>query len=185
MKYWFQLMILLVLIGACLTFSCAKGSRKPGPTGPEPVWSYEKEGIHVSLKAEPTLNTFNGLPHTLHICFYQLKDPNVFNQLAGDEQGLYLLLGCTTFDVSVTSFQRITVQPGQDLSLTIDRAEGSRYVALAAGYYNLERDRIIRLESIPVLIKRKLMFKKYAVPGNLNLEVSLGAHQIENVEVNP
>jgi hypothetical protein len=56
---------------------------------------------------------------------------------------------------------------------------------VAAGYYKLERDRIIRLESIPVLIKRKLFFTKYAVPGNLNLEVSLGAHQIEKVEVNP
>jgi type VI secretion system VasD/TssJ family lipoprotein len=185
LKRWLKLLVLLVLISLCLSCGSGKGSRKSGPTGPEPVWSYEKDGIHVSFKAAPTLNSFNGLPHTLDICFYQLKDPNVFNQLSGDEQGLYLLMGCTTFDVSVTSFQRITVQPGQDLSLTIDRAEGSRYVALLAGYYKLERDRIIRLESIPVLIKRKLFFTKYAVPGAMNLDVSLGAHQIEKVEVNP
>lgn len=156
-----------------------------GAAGPEPDWGFEKEGIRLVLKSDENLNSYNGLPHTLHICIYQLEDPNAFNQLSGDEPGLMILLGCSTFDPSVTGFKSVTVQPGQQLTATLDRAEGTRYVGIAAGYYTLERDRIVRLEKVPVEIKRTLTLKKYAVAEPLDLKVILGAQQIETVEANP
>jgi predicted component of type VI protein secretion system len=123
------------------------------------------------------------LPHTLHLCLYQLKDPNAFNQLSGDEDGLYILLDCGVFDPSVTGFQRLTIQPGQQFTQSFDRAEGSRYIGIAAGYYILEKERITRFLKIPVEIKRRgLTFRKYGVPGELDLEITLGAQQIEMIE---
>jgi len=184
LKTWLKL--LLVLIVVVFIFSCGskKGSTQKSTSEIEPdEWNYQRDAIRLVLTADPQLNAHDGLPHTLHLCLYQLKDPNAFNQFSGDEDGLYLLLGCSVFDQSVTSFQRLTIQPGQQLTQSFDRAEGSRYVGIAAGYYIIEKERITRFLKIPVKIKRRgLLFKKYGVPGELDLEITLGSQQIEKVE---
>ena len=176
---------LIPVLVIIVCFSCSSGNESTKESKPElePTWSYGEDAIRLLLKSDPALNSYDGLPHTLHFCFYQLRDPNAFNQLSGDEVGLSLLLECGTFDPSVTGFKRITVQPGQDLTLTMDRAEGSRYVGLAVGYYTLEKERIVRLEKIPIQVKRKfpMVHQKYALPGILKLEVQLGSKQIEKV----
>jgi type VI secretion system VasD/TssJ family lipoprotein len=181
------LKLVLILAMALLALSCAsqKGSRPAASSELQPEdWRYEKDAIRLVFKADPKLNFREGVPHTLHLCIYQLRDPNAFNQLAADQEGLYLLLGCRTFDASVTSFKGESIQPGQDLTMTLDRAEGSKYVGIAAGYYQIERERTIRLVEIPIEIRSKGFFgwTKYAVPGVLNLDVGLGAQQIEKVE---
>lgn len=184
MKTWLKLVLVLVVV--LFLFSCGsqKGSMKKSSSEPEPErWSYQADAIRLVLNADPQLNSHNGLPHALYLCLYQLKNPNAFNQLSADEDGLYLLLDCGVFDPSVTSYQRLTVQPGQQLSQSFDRAEGSRYVGIAAGYYILEKERITRFLKIPVKIKRRgLLFRKYGVPGELDLEITLGPQQIEEIE---
>jgi type VI secretion system VasD/TssJ family lipoprotein len=147
-------------------------------------WPYKENAIHLILRADPQLHLHNGVPHTLHLCFYQLRDPNAFNQLTEDKEGLYVLLNCGTFDASVTGFKALIVQPGQVLSQSMDRAEGTRYVGIAAGYYNVERERIIRSTRIPVKIKRKAptFIKKIAEPDVLKLDITLGPQQIEKIE---
>jgi type VI secretion system VasD/TssJ family lipoprotein len=178
----FRLVVALLSIG--LLFACSAPAPKSRPPGPQPEWSFEKEAIRLSFQADRDLNQHDGLRHALSVCVYQLKDPNAFNQLASDRNGLYVLLGCETFDPSVTSFRRITVQPGQELDLTLDRGQASRYVGIAAGYYSLEREKITRLVEIPVEVKSTgVIFKdKYAIPGGLNLRVVLGTQAIEKVE---
>lgn len=178
----------VVIFGTTLlVISCAstKDSGQPARPDLEPAqWRYEKDAVRLVFKADPKLNSRDGLPHTLHLCIYQLRDPNTFNQLAADRDGLYLLLGCSTFDASVTSFKGESIQPGQMLTFTLDRAEGSKYVGIAAGYYTVERERVVRFVEIPVEVRRKgtLGRTKYAVPGVLTLEIVLGPHQIEKVE---
>jgi type VI secretion system VasD/TssJ family lipoprotein len=184
LKTWLKLVLVLVVV--VFFFSCGtkKRSTQKSSSEIEPdKWSYQRDAIRLVLNADPQLNEHDGLPHTLHLCLYQLRDPNAFNQLSGDEDGLYLLLDCGVFDPTVTSFQRLTIQPGQQLSQSFDRAEGSRYVGIAAGYYIIEKERITRFLKIPIKIKRRgLMFKKYGVPGELDLEITLGPQQIEKVE---
>lgn len=185
MKTWLKLVLVLVLV-AVFFYACGskKGSTKKAGSELEPAkWSYQEDAIRMVLKADSQLNAHDGLPHALHLCLYQLQDPNAFNQLSADEDGLYLLLDCGVFDSSVTSFQRLTVQPGQQLSQSFDRAEGSRYVGIAAGYFIIEKERMTRFLKIPVKIKRRgILFKKYGVPGELDLEITLGPKQIEKIE---
>jgi type VI secretion system VasD/TssJ family lipoprotein len=175
---------LVVLLSVGLLFACSAPPPKTRPPGPQPEWSFEKEAIRLSFQADRDLNLHDGLRHALSVCVYQLKDPNAFNQLASDRNGLYVLLGCETFDPSVTSFRRVTVQPGQELDLTLDRGQASRYIGIAAGYYSLEREKITRLVEIPVEVKSTgVIFRdKYAIPGSLNLRVVLGTQAIETVE---
>jgi predicted component of type VI protein secretion system len=120
----------------------------------------------------------------LLVCVYQLKDPNAFNQLAEDNDGLYKLLECELFDSSVATSKKLIARPGQDKNFVFDRAEGAKYVAVAAGYYVLHKDRMIRLFNIPVITEKKGFFrrKKIQKPGPLNIELTLGPRQILTVE---
>ena len=147
---------------------------------PPPTWTYEKDAIQIHLIADPKLNFDDGVPHTLVLCLYQLRDPNTFNQLSDDMEGIYKLLECDLFDASVATAKRLIVHPGQDVTVTLDRAEGAKYVALAAGYYALEKDRMIRLFDIPVVIDTKGFIKrtKESKPGRLAIELELGPSQI-------
>ncbi len=149
-------------------------------------WKYEKDAIKIHLKSDPRLNLSEGMPHTLVICLYQLKEPNAFQQLAGNKEGMYKLLECDIFDKSVTASKRIIVHPGTDTTQLIARAEGAEYVALIAGYYELHKESMVRQYDVPVIYKRKgcLWMTKISKPGILEIDLDLGPHQIiKNEEI--
>ncbi len=151
---------------------------------PPPDWTYEKDAIEVNFKAGHNLNFDQGVPHTLLICLYQLKDPNAFNQLSEDQDGIYKLLECGLFDSAVATAKRIIVHPGQNINVKLDRAQGAKYVAVVAGYYVLEKSRMIRLYDIPVIVQKKGLIKrtKIAIPGKMELDLELGPSQIKLAE---
>jgi type VI secretion system VasD/TssJ family lipoprotein len=148
---------------------------------PPPESEYEKEAIKINVKADPQLNLSDGKPHTLLVCVYQLNDPNSFNQLAGDQEGLYRLLECSLFDGSAEGAKRLIVQPGQNTTFNLDRSQGARYVAVAAGYYLIERERVVRLYEIPVIIETKGLIRrsKRKKLDNLVIDLKLGSKQIQ------
>jgi type VI secretion system VasD/TssJ family lipoprotein len=158
-----------------LLVACASQPLQP------PQWAYEKDAIGVHLKADPNLNLDEGVPHTLLVCLYQLKDPNAFNQLLDDSEGIYTLLECGLFDPAAATVKRIIVRPGKDMNLKIDRAAGAKYVAAVAGYYILEKERMTRLYEIPVIVEKKGFFKrtKTSKPDRLEISIELGPSQIK------
>ncbi|MEJ2039974.1 MAG: type VI secretion system lipoprotein TssJ, partial [Desulfosarcinaceae bacterium] len=143
---------------------------------PPPDWTYEPGAIKIHLKADPKLNFDDGAAHTLVVCLYQLKDPNAFNQLAEDTDGIYKLLNCSLFDSGVATAKRLIVNPGQDVDLALDRAEGAKYVAVVAGYYTLEKARMIRMYDIPVVTEAKGWIKRTKItkPAPLKIDLELG-----------
>ena len=168
------LCILSILVALPFVYSCAS---KPLPP---PDYTYGKGQIQLDLKADAQLNLYEGSPHTLLLCIYQLKDPNAFNQLTGDEDGLYKLLECSNFDPSVTNTKRLIVRPGQTTTVQLDRAEGTKYVGMAAGYSVVRKKNMIRLFEIPVVVEKKgfISTTKTQKPGPLHLKILLGAKQI-------
>jgi len=170
---------LAVLIGFLTILSCASAPMLP------PEWRYEKEAIKLTLQADPQLNLYNNMAHTLQLSVYQLKDPNGFNQLAETEDGLYKLLEGSMFDATVANFKRLNMSPGQSMPFIMDRAEGAKYIGIAAGYATIEKDRITRLINIPViLVEEGSGFKKQLVsrPEIINLKLRLGPQQIEDIK---
>jgi type VI secretion system VasD/TssJ family lipoprotein len=158
-----------------LVWSCASKQLPP------PKLEFAKDAIKIHVKGDPQLNLSDGKPHTLLVCVYQLKDPNGLNQLAGDQDGLYRLLECSLFDASVAGAKRLIVQPGQNTTVNFDRAEGARYVAVAAGYYLLERERMVRLYEIPVVVEKKGIIKRTKTQklDTLEIDLKLAPQQIE------
>lgn len=175
MKKYFEGVCLLWLI--FLFCSCAS---QPVPS---PDWIYEEEAIKLHLKADHQLNLSGGMPHTLLLCVYQLRDPNIFNQFAEDEDGLYKLLECSLFDPSVAGCKSLIIHPGQTLDIALNRAEGAKYMAFVAGYYLLHKERIVRLFDIPVISETKgcITRTKISKPGPLNLDITLGPQQIQKI----
>ena len=147
----------------------------------EAEWRYEKEAIRLHLKSDPQLNLYQRSPHTLVLCVYHLRDPNAFNQLLEEKEGLWKLLECGRFDPSVTFSKRVVIQPGQELTELLDRPEGGKYVGLAAGYYLLQKERVVRLFPIPVISEKKgsTIFLK---PGRLNIDLYMGPQEIQDLK---
>jgi len=176
LKHYLNALFLVII--SSIIYACASQPLPP------PQWQYEKEAIKLHLKADPKLNLEGGTPHTLLVCVYQLKDPNAFNQLAGDDDGLYKLLECGLFDAAVATSKKLIARPGQDINFVLDRAEGAKYLAIVAGYFTLQKDRMIRLFEIPVVVEKKgfIKRKKIQKPGHLNIELILGPQQIATVE---
>lgn len=161
------LLCFLVLLSAC-------GSKVPPPP-PTPQWVFEQDAITMRLKSSNTLNLNEGTPHTLMIGLYQLRNKSMFNQLASNTDGIYQLLDCKAFDSSVTSVERLFVHPGQDLTIVMDRLAGTKHVGLVAGYFILQKERMVRIIDIPVLIAKN---RKSAKVDKMQVVVNLGSEQI-------
>ncbi len=170
------LRIFCVILSVFFLGACAATPPLP------PDYSYCKDGIKININADPMLNEDQGSPHTLYLCVYELKDPNAFNLLASDIKGIYRLLECSPFDHSVTYSRSIIVQPGQVATYSLDRAEGTRFVAVCAGYYNINRAGVVRLYEIPVVTKTQgvLTRTEIAVPEVLNIDLDLGPTAIRS-----
>jgi len=165
------LLFLLILFTSCTS------NRKPAPV---PTWSFEQKAIEIHYRADKKLNLYDGKPHTILMCIFQLSNPNVFKELSKSEDGLNRLLQCSRFDESVVDFMRVFVQPGESKSLYLDRAENAKWVGLVAGYYELATDLVAQLYEIPVIIKKKgLIFRKrIAKVGTLSINIFLGPNEI-------
>lgn len=159
---------------ALLLSSCASAPPMP----PVPDYLYEKDGVRMQIKSDRQLNLSDNNAHTLMVCMYQLNSTSMFNQLSSNEDGIYQLLDCERFNESVTSVKRLIIQPGQDLTYVMDRMAGTRHVALVAGYFVLEKERMTRVFNIPVVIESK----KKARADKLDFFVNLGSQQIAGAE---
>jgi len=138
-------------------------------------YTYKKEAIVLKVRSDSQLNLYRNEPHTLMLCLYQFSDPNSFNQLMDEKDGLQKLLDCSRFDSSVTSAKSFIVSPNAEKMEKIDRVEGTKYVGLIAGYYNLLKEKVTRFVPIPL----SLLFNK---PKVLNINLYLGPQGIKGKE---
>jgi len=167
-----------LLLLAFLFYACA---HQPPPT---PDWRGEKEAIHLRVKADSQLNLNEGRPHTLLLCIYQLRSKTTFDYLTDEIDGRYKLLECELFDASVVNAKRLLIQPGEDITLLMDRSGGAKHLAFVAGYFLLQKRRIIKGVDFPVIVGKKGFGgqKTTAKVGKLKLELVLGAQQIDRIE---
>jgi type VI secretion system VasD/TssJ family lipoprotein len=165
--------VLLCLGSASLLFACSSAPLVKQP----PEWSYEKDAIALKFTADRQLNLFQQRAHSLLICLYQLRDPSAFNQLMDEKDGLAKLLDCNRFDPSVSHARRLVLQPNQNLTEQVDRAEGARFVGVVAGYYTLRKTGSIRTYTIAVKehTEHATLQQK---PEKLRIDLYLGPHEI-------
>jgi len=151
------------------------------PPKSQPQWTYAPGSLELRFHADGMLNAYDEQGHTLILCVYQLSDPNAYNKLAKNQTGLMKLLECSDFDKSAVYYQRLVVQPGEDQVMPLDRAEGAKYMAVAAGYYGLKPERCTRMFEIPVITRDEGFFFTDIVrhPGKLLVNLFLGPTGIQ------
>lgn len=136
----------LCLYAALLLTACSSTPLVKLP----PEWGYEKDAIKLHVVSDPQLNLYQKQAHSLIVCLYHLRDPNGFNQLIDERDGLARLLNCSRFDPSVTYSRRLVVQPNQEVLELLDRTDGAKFVGIVAGYYALQKKGSVRSFAIPV-----------------------------------
>lgn len=179
------LMVVLVMV------SCASPSKRlptEWPFGAQ--FPYKESAITVKLTADPQLNLYEGQANSLHVCMYQLRDPNAFNKASNNEDGLYILLNqnCSFSDGSVADAVPISVQPGENMKYVYNRAEDAKYIAFVAGYFESpQKQRVVRLDRVPVIFVKQStgMFSSEDVPvaANMHISLTLGPDQIQEFNV--
>jgi len=192
---------LALLLGGTLLAGCGGGAAStpgmsgtassaasPAPAGSPAAISYtgaypfERGAVRIRLKADPRLNLFDATPHTLFLCVYHLRDPNGFNQVLDEADGISKLLECSRFDPAVTNTKKIFLQPGGEFTEAQDRPEGAKYVGLVAGYSTLRKEDCVRLYPVPIVEERiGWSIRKTAMPGKLSIDLYLGPESIQEV----
>jgi type VI secretion system VasD/TssJ family lipoprotein len=169
----------MAMVACALIAACTPKIKKPD-------WKFEKEAIHVHIKADHRMNLYNEKAHTLYMCFYQLGELNAFDQLTQDESGIRKLLEAKLFHPSVAAVSSKTILSGENITLTLDRAERAEYFAVVAGYFaRLSDERMIRRHKIHVYKQSKSFFKNtyQCIPCALDIELILGPSQIESSKI--
>lgn len=172
MIYALRALTALLLLSQIVSCSRTPAVRQP------PDWRHEKAAIRLHLVGDQHLNLYQKKSHSLIVCLYQLRDSAGFDQLINDKDGLPKLLECNRFDPSVSAARRFIVQPGQELTEELDRAEGTRFVGIVAGYYTLHKERSARLIAVPVT-ERGHGSNAVQKGAKLEIDLDLGQHQIK------
>ncbi|CCO24166.1 type VI secretion lipoprotein TssJ [Maridesulfovibrio hydrothermalis] len=185
----FKLFFVMLLF---ITVSCG-GKQKPvDPTtvttpasSPDQMkWTYQTNAISFQLNVDKNLNEYDGSPHSLLLCVYQLTELSKFKELAGSTTGLGKLYNCTSFGPTVKQVKREFVQPGKNATISMDRAEGAKFVGIAAGYYDLQGGGATRTWQIPMNISETGMLfwsDTWYAPAKLDAMIILGPHEIQKV----
>lgn len=180
---------LLFLFFVFLLFtSCGtKNGANTAPAVPgKSVWSFSPEGIQIQYVADKMLNVFENEPHTLILAVYQMNNINVFNNLTKDSEGLKKLLQVQSFDSSVVGMDKIIVQPGEEKTAVLNRAEDARWVGIIAGYCTLNPGQVNRLFNIPLITEKKGIYgfrTTESRAGQMTIKLLLGPTALHEREV--
>lgn len=134
-----------------------------------------ENGINMRLKCDEKLNWHYEKPHALVLCAYQLKDLNGFRQTLEEKNGMAKLMECSRYDSSVNYVKRIVAQPGKEISVTMDLFEGTKNVAVIAGYYHFKKNQAVRSFELPL----KGVFSRK--PSGMDINLYLSSNDIQEI----
>ncbi|MBF0219437.1 MAG: type VI secretion lipoprotein TssJ [Gammaproteobacteria bacterium] len=118
---------------------------------PQTLWVYEEKAITLRLTAAELMNYYDGQPHTLYVGLFQIKSPADFKKIALTKTGMQELLssqgGPESGDAaaSVLYSERLLLQPATDKVVVLDRVDQARYLAIIAGYADLNDKKTVRI----------------------------------------
>ncbi len=109
---------------------------------PQPVdgsdEKFAQQAISIKYTSSDKLNSYDNQPHVIPLVVYQLNDINSFDSLSKDSDGIIKLLQAKKFDKSVMSVTKYYISPNQTKELLLDRATKTAWIALVAGYYDMQ-----------------------------------------------
>jgi len=117
-------------------------------------WDYDGKAIAMRFVAPQQLNLHSGKPHTLFLKVFQLSDLKVFNDIRKSQAGIREMLTSADIDATFLASEEYVVAPGEMLKVSLDRLKDTRFIAIVAGYYQLDPDDVVRVFQIPAVASR-------------------------------
>lgn len=145
-----------------------------------PPW-YAEAGIALTIKTEPMLNAWKGMPNALSLVILQSRDRQSLESLITSEKEVRTLFSGAALPADILSIDRITAMPGQQTTLHLNRVENTRYLAVVAGYYPVPGIEQAVLVSIPMAVTRGWLGWKVEV-GKLQLSLSFGERALVQIQ---
>ena len=99
---------------------------------------FSQKAISIKYSSSEKLNMYDNQSHVIPLVVYQLNDINHFNSLIKDKDGIIKLLAAKKFDQSVMSVNKFYISSNKTKELLLDRASKTTWIALVAGYYDME-----------------------------------------------
>lgn len=124
------------------------------PEVPPASWVFEEDAIRLTVTASNQLNVFDGVPHTLVLRLFQLNGRSDFRDERKTRSGIRQLLVADSLDTlgaSVVAYNEMVIRPGGTVMRVFARSAETRFLAVAAGYYDLNREQVTRLVSFPAI----------------------------------
>ncbi|WP_028304053.1 type VI secretion system lipoprotein TssJ [Oceanospirillum maris] len=133
-------------------------TRREKPNAPAGQWVYEPKSIALRVTADGQLNAYMGQPHTLTLKIIQLSNPAIISELRQSPFGLSDLMAAKGKELSSSIIREdsLALGPGVTKTLVLDREQGVRYIALVAGYFEMESKKSVRIIPIPSVSPRIL-----------------------------
>ncbi|MEA1892863.1 MAG: type VI secretion lipoprotein TssJ [Campylobacterota bacterium] len=123
-------------IGFIFVFSMISCS-SPKPTDGSDE-KFAQRAISVKYASTKDLNIYDNQSHVIPLVIYQLNNINSFDSLKKDKDGIVKLLEAKKFDESVMSVDKFYVSPNETKELVLDRAAKTVWIAMVAGYYDMQ-----------------------------------------------
>lgn len=158
-------------------------------------FTFEAEALVLRVNAPDLLNEYEGFAHPVVVKVIQLNDPKEFNSLKQDPFAVADMLVAKAIDPSFLQEDELFIAPNEEKVIKIDRAQDSRFVALVAGYYQLDEfksvTRLIPLVPVAEVIDsgKLIDFWPFAEdqviqrPGRLKLWLQLGELDIKELVI--
>lgn len=175
--------------GSVMPSPTAASSAPAGPAGPmtegkAPARIFWPKGIQIQYTSAVNLNFYENRAHTILLVVYQLNGLNAYNSLIKTPDGLNRLMQADRFDPSVVGVDQFFVEPNEKKTLLLDRTENVQYVAVVAGYYDLQPGQVNRTFEIPVIVDKKGIYgfrTTVSGIGQLNISLFMGPNSIHEV----
>lgn len=159
------------------------GMRCTQPSPPVNPWGYLHEGITINIKADSTLNRYEGKEHTLKLVVYQLTDNGSFLDLSKTSEGANRLLKADKFDPAVVGRDLLIVKPYENKRIVLGRVENAKWVGMIAGYFQPEGGVPPSvLVEIPLITKRKTLIR--GMFESLGLLPQKDMRTVPSIEIN-
>lgn len=181
---WCTLLLVFFVLSGCAAANSAMGGNERKSALAEVEWSYAKDGVLLEISADHLLNQYAGEPHTVVLGIYQMEDAALFYKLIASTDLLSKSLASNLGNDGFLQFTRYVVEPGKRAILVMDRAQKSKFLGVAAGYYHMGASRSARLFEIPLSVASSGLVAKTwkAEPVQLAVRLALGADGIINAE---
>jgi len=140
--YYFRLIFFVYV----LLFVGCSSSPKPIDGSDE---QFSQKAISIKYNSSKELNVYDDEPHVIALVVYELNNINSFNTLKKDKAGIIKLLEAKKFDKSVMSTHKYFISPDETKELLLDRATGTVWIAMVAGYYDMQPSESTLVYKIP------------------------------------